>query len=54
MTGITADAQYFKTRGRLRAIVRGREADPPWVRPALLALLIGTALLYLIGLSASG
>ena len=33
---------------------RGRPADPAWVRPALLALLAGTALLYLWGLGASG
>lgn len=33
---------------------RGRSDDPSWVRPALLALLSGTALLYLVGLSASG
>jgi 4-amino-4-deoxy-L-arabinose transferase-like glycosyltransferase len=28
--------------------------DPPWVRPALVGLLVGTALLYLWGLGASG
>ena len=28
--------------------------DPPWVRPALLTLLVGTAVLYLWGLGASG
>ena len=27
---------------------------PPWVRPALLVLLVGTAVLYLWNLSASG
>src|SRR5215467_2735359 len=31
-----------------------RTADPPWVRPALFGLLVGTALLYLVGLSGSG
>lgn len=35
-------------------LVRGREADAPWVRPALLVLLLGTALLYIWGLGASG
>lgn len=30
-----------------------RPADPRWVRPALLALLAGTGLLYLVGLGAS-
>ncbi|WP_432487612.1 ArnT family glycosyltransferase [Kineococcus sp. SYSU DK018] len=33
---------------------RGRPDDPRWARPALLALLAGTAALYLVGLSASG
>ncbi|WP_224285634.1 glycosyltransferase family 39 protein, partial [Streptomyces sp. LS1784] len=33
---------------------RGRADDPAWVRPALLALLAATAVLYLWGLSASG
>lgn len=36
------------------AMWRGRSTDPAWVHPALLALLIGTALLYLWGLGASG
>ena len=33
---------------------RGRTEDPAWVRPCLLALLAGTALLYLWGLGSSG
>ncbi|MGW6527115.1 glycosyltransferase family 39 protein [Streptomyces venezuelae] len=33
---------------------RGRVDDPPWARPALLALLLATAGLYLWNLSASG
>jgi 4-amino-4-deoxy-L-arabinose transferase-like glycosyltransferase len=33
---------------------RGRDRDPVWVRPCLLALLLGTAVLYLWGLGASG
>ena len=32
----------------------GREDDPRWARPALLALLVGTAVLYLWDLGASG
>ncbi|MFJ9947335.1 glycosyltransferase family 39 protein [Kitasatospora sp. NPDC091207] len=44
--------------GRLRSLParswRGRADDPRWVRPALLALLAATAVLYLWGLSASG
>jgi 4-amino-4-deoxy-L-arabinose transferase-like glycosyltransferase len=34
--------------------VRGRTADPRWVRPALLSLLAATAVLYIWGLGASG
>src|SRR5690242_5708373 len=40
--------------GRLGRLWRGREGDPRWARPGLLALLLGTAVLYLWGLSASG
>ncbi|HVA03592.1 MAG TPA: glycosyltransferase family 39 protein [Acidimicrobiales bacterium] len=40
--------------GRVRRLWRGRPGDPPWVRPALLTLLVGTAVLYLWGLGASG
>jgi 4-amino-4-deoxy-L-arabinose transferase-like glycosyltransferase len=39
---------------RAARFLRGRETDAAWVRPALLTLLAGTALLYLWGLSASG
>ncbi len=39
---------------RWRRLLRGRESDPSWVRPSLLLLLAATALLYLLGLSASG
>ncbi|WP_163554470.1 glycosyltransferase family 39 protein, partial [Candidatus Frankia alpina] len=35
-------------------LARGPAGDPVWVRPALLGLLAGTALLYLWNLSASG
>ena len=42
------------TDGIVRRFVRGRPADPAWVRPTLLALLVGTAALYIIGLGASG
>ena len=38
----------------IRRVWRGRADDPAWVRPALLALLTATAVLYLWGLSASG
>ncbi|GGS38403.1 glycosyltransferase family 39 protein [Streptomyces griseoviridis] len=41
-------------RPLLRRLWRGRPEDPRWARPALLALLLVTALLYLWNLSASG
>jgi 4-amino-4-deoxy-L-arabinose transferase-like glycosyltransferase len=46
----------FRTRGAasVRRLVRGREDDAVWVRPALVALLGGTGVLYLWDLSASG
>jgi 4-amino-4-deoxy-L-arabinose transferase-like glycosyltransferase len=40
--------------GAGRRFLRGRPQDPSWARPALLALLGATALLYLWGLSVSG
>nr|WP_201305121.1 glycosyltransferase family 39 protein [Streptomyces sp. GS7] len=40
-------------RGLPERIVRGRPEDPRWARPALLALLVVTAALYLWDLSAS-
>ena len=45
----------MRTLGRSAARVwRGRPQDPRWVRPAVFALLVATAVLYLVGLSASG
>ncbi len=41
-------------RWRVRSLTRGCAEDPAWIRPTLLALLVGTALLYLVGLSGSG
>jgi 4-amino-4-deoxy-L-arabinose transferase-like glycosyltransferase len=41
-------------RGRAARFVRGKESDAAWVRPALLALLVATAVLYLWDLGASG
>jgi 4-amino-4-deoxy-L-arabinose transferase-like glycosyltransferase len=38
----------------MRQMLRGREGEPRWTRPALLTLLAGTAALYLWGLSRSG
>nr|MDQ2839062.1 glycosyltransferase family 39 protein [Actinomycetota bacterium] len=40
--------------GRFRRLVRGRSSDPAWVRPALIGLLVATAVLYLVDLSSSG
>ncbi|MDQ6617042.1 MAG: glycosyltransferase family 39 protein [Actinomycetota bacterium] len=43
------------TQSRRRcSVLRGSDTDPRWVRPAVLALLAGTAVLYLWGLGASG
>lgn len=39
---------------RWRGALRGRPEDPAWARPALLALLLATAVLYLFGLGESG
>ncbi|WP_448625143.1 glycosyltransferase family 39 protein [Geodermatophilus sp. URMC 64] len=39
---------------RSRRLIRGRDDDPGWVRPALLGLLAATGLLYLWDLGASG
>jgi 4-amino-4-deoxy-L-arabinose transferase-like glycosyltransferase len=41
-------------RERLVRFWRGSERDPRWVRPALLGLLLATAVLYIWGLGASG
>ncbi len=40
--------------GWRRRLLRADPADPAWARPALGALLLGTALLYLIGLDRNG
>ena len=39
---------------RRERLLRARPGDPAWARPALLALLLATALLYLTGLSRNG
>jgi 4-amino-4-deoxy-L-arabinose transferase-like glycosyltransferase len=49
-----ATGESFLTRPAARALVRGRTGDPTWVRPALIGLLGATAILYIVGLSASG
>ena len=40
--------------GRVGRFFRGKESDPVWVRPALLTLLVATAVLYLWDLGANG
>ncbi|MFF0517553.1 glycosyltransferase family 39 protein [Actinomadura nitritigenes] len=50
----TPDGRGGRPRRVLRRLWRGPAADPAWARPALLALLAATAVLYLWGLGASG
>ena len=45
---------WHSRSGRGGWLLRGRPGDPAWARPALLALLAGTALLYLFDLSRNG
>ena len=40
--------------GRAARLLRARPGDPAWARPALLALLVVTGLLYMVGLSRNG
>ncbi len=61
MSAITTDprqipsAAHAHARGRgMPRVLRGRDTDPPWARPALLGLLALTALLYMVGLSRTG
>ncbi len=53
-TAPTSSASLPARHGRMGRFVRGREIDAAWVRPALLALLTLTAILYLWDLGASG
>ena len=50
----TARAGAPGTPSRIRRLWRGPQADPTWARPALLGLLLATALFYLYGLTANG
>jgi 4-amino-4-deoxy-L-arabinose transferase-like glycosyltransferase len=60
VTAISTGAEPIRDEGRGPAggratrLLRGRATDPAWARPALLALLAATALLYLAGLSRNG
>jgi 4-amino-4-deoxy-L-arabinose transferase-like glycosyltransferase len=55
---MSAVGETLGFRGRsapqLRSLVRGRAEDAAWVRPVLIGLLAGTAVLYLAGLAANG
>ena len=51
---ITTDIGPGKPASRVSRLLRGQPDDPAWARPALLTLLVSTALLYLWGLGASG
>jgi len=51
---LTVPAAGRGRAGRLARMLRARPDDPAWARPALLALLVATALLYLVGLSRNG
>ena len=59
MSSITTDPLLIRrtahARGRtIPRVLRGPDADPRWARPALLAVLALTALLYMAGLSRNG
>jgi 4-amino-4-deoxy-L-arabinose transferase-like glycosyltransferase len=47
-------AERGRVRTRLVGLVRGRAEDAPWVRPALIALLVCTAAAYLWNLTSMG
>ena len=48
------DGRYAALRSRGRRWWRGPVDDPRWASPALIALLVATAVFYLINLTASG
>jgi 4-amino-4-deoxy-L-arabinose transferase-like glycosyltransferase len=50
----TPSRQPSRPAGRAARLWRGRPEDPAWARPAFFALLLGTLVLYLWDLSASG
>ena len=51
---VPGEERHHRRRGVVHRVWRGRPDDPAWVRPALLTLLAGTAVLYIWGLGASG
>jgi 4-amino-4-deoxy-L-arabinose transferase-like glycosyltransferase len=52
--GTRPTASPLTARGRLARLFLGPDADPRWARPGLWGLLVATAALYLINLTASG
>jgi 4-amino-4-deoxy-L-arabinose transferase-like glycosyltransferase len=50
----SAGGAHLRGGARLRGLVRGREADPRWVRPALLTILAAAATLCLWHLTRNG
>ena len=54
VTAATSEPAGSSGPSRLRRLWRGPEADPTWARPALLGLLLATALLYVYNLTSSG
>jgi 4-amino-4-deoxy-L-arabinose transferase-like glycosyltransferase len=53
-TPVQAGSGAPKTPGRTQRLWRGPEGDPTWARPALLGLLLATALFYFYDLTSSG
>jgi 4-amino-4-deoxy-L-arabinose transferase-like glycosyltransferase len=47
-------ADGIRVRGRLQRALRGPDSDPGWARPAFIALLALTALLYLVNITKDG
>jgi 4-amino-4-deoxy-L-arabinose transferase-like glycosyltransferase len=53
-TPAQADSAAPTTPSRIQRLWRGPEGDPTWARPALLGLLLATALFYFYNLTSSG
>ena len=53
-TPVQADSAAPTTPSRIQRLWRGPEGDPTWARPALLGLLLATALFYFYNLTSSG
>lgn len=53
-TPVQADPAAPTTPSRIQRLWRGPEGDPTWARPALLGLLLATAVFYFYNLTSSG